>query len=193
MDGNVAVVTGGTVNTAQTGSYLITYTATDTVGNIATATRTVTVTTSPHYAWRLSAFGAQAGNPAVTGDLIDPNGNGIVNLLEYALGGDPLGSPVVTGMLPIAGRDLNAHLTLSFIRIPSRSDLTLTVQGADHAGGPWTDLAQSLAGQAFSPLTASTSATESGAADQRTVTIGDAYPMSDPAHPLRFLRLQVVH
>lgn len=42
-DGNIAVVTSGTVSTDTIGSYTLTYTATDSAGNTATATRTVNV------------------------------------------------------------------------------------------------------------------------------------------------------
>ncbi len=46
-DGNVAVVTEGSVDTATIGIYTITYTATDAAGNTATSTRTVTVLAVP--------------------------------------------------------------------------------------------------------------------------------------------------
>ena len=42
-DNNVSVVTTGSVNTSAAGVYTITYTATDTSGNIATSVRTITV------------------------------------------------------------------------------------------------------------------------------------------------------
>ena len=47
IDGPVAVVTTGTVDTSIVGTYTITYTATDTAGNIATADRTVNVIAAP--------------------------------------------------------------------------------------------------------------------------------------------------
>lgn len=43
MDGSVAVTSTGTVDTSKAGTYTITYTATDTAGNTATATRKVIV------------------------------------------------------------------------------------------------------------------------------------------------------
>ena len=46
--------------------------------------------------WRASRFsGPDAVNPAIGGDLADPDQDGISNLLEYALGGDPLTSSAV--------------------------------------------------------------------------------------------------
>ncbi len=40
--------------------------------------------------WRSQKFGASASNPAISGDLIDIEGDGLNNLLEYALNGTPL-------------------------------------------------------------------------------------------------------
>jgi subtilisin len=47
VDGPVAIVTTGFVNTTKVGVYTITYTATDSTGNIATTTRTVNVVPPP--------------------------------------------------------------------------------------------------------------------------------------------------
>jgi hypothetical protein len=40
--------------------------------------------------WRLAFFGSDATNPAIAGDFADPDGDGIPNLLEYAIMGNPL-------------------------------------------------------------------------------------------------------
>jgi hypothetical protein len=47
IDGSVAVTSSGSVNTNIIGTYIITYTANDTAGNIATATRAVKVIAKP--------------------------------------------------------------------------------------------------------------------------------------------------
>jgi lysophospholipase L1-like esterase len=44
----------------------------------------------PLNAWRLRWFGANATNPAVAGNNASPAGDGVPNLLKYALGLDPL-------------------------------------------------------------------------------------------------------
>lgn len=190
VSGSVVAAPSGAVNTAVPGTYTITYTASDAAGNSATATRTVTVPHTPRADWRVAIFGAQAGNPEIAGDFVDPNGNGLVNLLEYALGGDPLGNGA--NVAPTVGHDLGEHTTLNFTRSVSRTDLTLTVQGADAVGGPWTDLARSAAGATFAVLEASAAVSESGSGDARAVTVSDAFALGDPAHPRRFLRLEVV-
>ena len=53
-------------------------------------TATVTVADSPMDLWRSQKFGSFANNPAVSGDLIDDEFDGLNNLLEYALNGSPL-------------------------------------------------------------------------------------------------------
>jgi poly(3-hydroxybutyrate) depolymerase len=62
------------------------------------ATLVLTFTTTPVVVpietWRLEHFGASAGNPDVAGDLADPDGDGVNNLLEYTNGTDPLKADV---------------------------------------------------------------------------------------------------
>ncbi|MDZ4286491.1 MAG: hypothetical protein U0984_00955, partial [Prosthecobacter sp.] len=51
----------------------------------------------PMDAWRFQQFGSDANNPTLAGDLADRDDDGIENLLEYALGLNPL-QPVAAGM-----------------------------------------------------------------------------------------------
>ncbi|MFZ2278552.1 MAG: choice-of-anchor D domain-containing protein [Prosthecobacter sp.] len=140
--------------------------------------------------WRQSKFNttSNTGNAA---DSADPNGNGIVNLMEYALNGDPTGSTAGTGILPTASANGTNHLQLAFTRYLDRNDITLTVQGVDSLTATWTDLAQSINGAAFTVLASGASVNETGTGNTRAVTVGDLYLMTDPAHPQRFLRLKV--
>jgi hypothetical protein len=62
----------------------------------------------------------------------------------------------------------------------------LAVAVADSPGGPWTDIARSTGGNAFTALVTGTGIIETGTGDARQVTITD--PISGPR---RFIRLKV--
>ena len=125
----------------------------------------------PYAAWRALHFGA-AGDTASAADTADPDGDGLPNLLEYAVGSAPLAASAPAATVGLSG----GRLALTYTRIADPA-LTYTVEVAGEPGGPWTTLA--VAGN---PST--------GAADVAgPVTVTDSEPLS--AHPRRFLRLRV--
>ena len=137
----------------------------------------------PATRWRQSKFGAESANESVAGFAADPDRDGIPNLMEYALGGNPLLAD--TGILP------TIHLTNNqsefvFTRNPAQTDLRMTVQAADGLNGPWTDAAVSAAGAAFVALIPSVSQSEDTGAPERTVTI-----IENMLRQKRFMRLRV--
>jgi hypothetical protein len=146
---------------------------------------TATATRTPLETWRWDHFGTTAGEGDAA-DLADPNGNGMANLLEYALGGDPLGSG--PDVAPKYGMDGSGRLKLSFTHDRRLTDVKLTVQGADSPGGPWTDLAVSTGGQPFQALQDGVFLTEdlSGAVSVIDLPDSDGAPA-----PRRFMRMQV--
>jgi poly(3-hydroxybutyrate) depolymerase len=77
--------------------------------------------------WRWSRFGASVFNPEVFGDEADPDGDGIRNLCEYALGTDPLSS----NWWPCACSVLNGHLTVTAQRDPHATGV---IWGAESGG-----------------------------------------------------------
>jgi hypothetical protein len=139
--------------------------------------------------WRQSHFGTHE-NAGPAADAADPNGNGIPNLLEYALNGDPAGSSTGASVLPQVIIPPAPSLELSFTRYLDRPDLTLTVQACDDLTGPWTDLATSVGGAPFAPLFGGVVVNETGSGNTRGVTVRDLFPTTDPAHPSRFMRLR---
>ncbi len=122
----------------------------------------------------------------------DPNKNGITNLMEYALGGDPAGHTTGQEILPQGTRNsaLNC-LQISFTRYLNRTDITLVVQAADALAGPWTSLAQSINGADFTILTPGTTLADTGAQATHSVTVCDLFQTNDPNHKHRFMRLKV--
>jgi len=105
--------------------------------NLATQSFQISVNeVTPFSAWQVAEFGTNAGNPAISGDLADPDGDGIVNLLEYALNLNP-NMASVTG-LPTAQTDpVCGCLTLTYIQVISATDIVYAAEAASDPGGPW--------------------------------------------------------
>jgi hypothetical protein len=168
----------------------------DAAGNANTTStstdNTVTYALTRLQSWRDQYFGRSdnAGNAA---DTADPNKNSIVNLLEYALDGDPADTTTGLSILPRTTISAAGHLRLSLTRTLDRTGITLTVQGSNDLAGSWTDLARSIGGAAFTALIGGVTVTESGTGATRSVTIDDLYSVTDPAHPCRFMRLRVTN
>jgi len=159
---------------------------------LTSASGILTVALTPIQNWRQLKFGTIL-NTGTAADTADPNNNGIPNLTEYALGGDPTGTTTGPTILPHAGASADNHLQFLFTRYTDRTDLILTVQGTDSPAGPWTDLAQSSLSAAFVSLVAGVTATETGTGTARAVTVTDIYQVTDPSHPHRFMRLQITN
>lgn len=85
-------------------------------------------------AWRAKHFGSTepVGNAA---DLADADGDGLPNLIEYALGGNP--NLAGDGVGRISVSDVGGFLRLTFSHV---GDLALTyqIEAASSLGGPWT-------------------------------------------------------
>jgi hypothetical protein len=149
------------------------------------------ISLTSNQAWLQAYFGTTSGTGSAAPTL-DANKNGIPNILEYALGGDPVGNSTGTGILPRGGIDQTAGcLVLDFTRYTDRNDITLTVQAASSVAGPWIDLARSVNGNTFSVITPGALVSEMGVGTSRSVSVCDIHQMTDPANPKRFMRLVV--
>ena len=144
----------------------------------------------PYAAWKVSQFGANASDPAVSGDTVINNSSGISNLVAYALGLNPFAA--TTADLPAASSVVNAganYLSISFGRNALATDLTYTVQGSNDLSSPgnWTDLASWSSGS-WSPASL---VQETGVSPNIRVQVRDTVPLSLASR--RFLRLKVSH
>jgi hypothetical protein len=143
------------------------------------------VVAPPHDVWKQSRFSLNAGDAAVAGPAADPNGNGVANLLEYALGGQRGAAP--SSFLPVVTTS-GDHLTLAFTRPVSADDVICKVQVSD-------DLVNWQEGSVYSPYgdTPSNSVTTEHSrltnAGWETITVRDNTPISGSQR--RFLRLMV--
>jgi hypothetical protein len=90
---------------------------------------TVTISDVPIFDWRLQYFGANAANPAIAGDAAAPAGDGIPNLVKYALGLNPTQSatnPLITATITTTG-----YFQASYLRHdPPPLDIIYRVEGA---------------------------------------------------------------
>jgi len=177
-------VTDATFSAA--GNYVLRLTADD--GQVKTFDDVAITMPTPFSQWQSVKFGASSGDALVSGPEADPNGNGLVNLLEYALGTDPYATG---GNSPVKGEIAGGHLALRFTRDTTATDVTLTVQAGDELTGIWTDLARSIAGAPFASLVVGATVAESGNGQVVDVVVGDPQTIADPAKPKRFMRLLV--
>jgi Calx-beta domain len=90
------------------------------------STAVLTIIKPPISSWKLNYFGANANNPAIAGNLADPTGDGIVNLLAYAYAFNPL----VVNTNPFTWDLAGQEFLLEFPRNTSASDLTYIIQSS---------------------------------------------------------------
>ncbi|MFO1484957.1 MAG: metallophosphoesterase family protein [Verrucomicrobiaceae bacterium] len=98
----------------------------------------VTITDTPAGAppiasWHLAKFGTAANNAALTADTADPDFDGSTNLIEYALGLEPL-APSLIG-LP-ANDTSSGYLKLIIPKNPLATDVSFEVQSNDDPANP---------------------------------------------------------
>jgi hypothetical protein len=138
---------------------------------------------SPYANWRETYFPGAVADPAkeatVWGGNADPDSDGIANLLEYALGLDPLrpdvaGLPRISTMTkPADGRD---YLTMTYSLRAAASDVAVVPEISN-------DLATWRSGPAALEVVSDTTA-----AGVRTIVVRDIQPLGEVQR--RFLRLK---
>lgn len=140
---------------------------------------------TPTELWRQANFGEDWDDPAIAGDEVDGDMDGLANLLEYALGTDPN----VFDPLPDGAID-GGKLRIAFTRNAAAADLTLSVAAADDLASAWTEIARSENGAPFMATVPEASVNESGDGDIKNVQVTDIHLTTDPAHPKRFMRVE---
>lgn len=130
-------------------------------------------------AWQSRHFTQEElADPSISGDSADADGNGVPNLMEYALNRDPRGQQQ-SGGLPEAGTvalEGQEYLTLTFNRPAGVEDVVYQVEVSS-------DLKNWESDQAVVPV----SVTPNG--ETETVVIRDGRPLENA--PSRFIRLRV--
>lgn len=143
----------------------------------------ITIKDDPQDDWRWRNFpGEVLGDPAITGWLADPDGDGVVNLHEYAFGRSPWSADFTAPaeLTEVAVGD-ETHLALTFVRRKGDDRLVIMAEAAASlAAGAWPDVAV-LHGEP-EPV--------GDDGELELVTYRDPVPMSEA--PRRFLRVRTV-
>ena len=156
------------------------------------STAVLTILEDAYEAWKFAHFGVNANNSSIAGDLADPDGDGIKNLLEYAVASDP-NAAGTEGTL--TGAIVANHFQLHFRRNTSATNLTFIVESANTLGA-WAPLMTWTAGTGWVPNTGGATASESAPTGTPpdlyvNVTVTDPTLVSAPGTTSRFLRLAV--
>ena len=135
-------------------------------------------TTLSYDAWREKHFtGAELADASVSGDGADPDGDGLINLLEYASGSDPkvanAGGQPTGSFVTVEGQ---RYFALTFRRLMLGYELNYIVEASN-------DLAT------WSPVTEPVGPPRLNDDGTLTVTIRDTAPVNTASQ--RFLRLRV--
>lgn len=140
---------------------------------------------TPLPAWRYNTFGdsADSGTGANTAN---PAGDGMVNFLKYALGGNP-GAADAAAISPSA-TVASGQLQFAFRCDSARTDITYLVQASDDLA-TWTDIAGSTGGAMTLAINGSGALINDSGIGLRTVIVTDVQQSSLGGS--RFLRLQI--
>jgi hypothetical protein len=93
-----------------------------------------TIQDLPMDAWRSSQFASNALNASISGDDADPDGDGMSNLLEYALNTNPRSADNNLRPQPSL---VGGYLTLTARRNPTARDVLFCPEVANALNGPW--------------------------------------------------------
>ncbi|MFN0075562.1 MAG: hypothetical protein ACKVY0_03710 [Prosthecobacter sp.] len=199
--GGIIIIGGGPSNVNATAAvqpqktYHFRLRLTDSYGNSFPGTDATFTTPAAVEAWRQQHFGSSA-NTGDAADAANPAGDGIPNLMKYAMWMNPTqpgAQPPPTAITHNGAR----YLGLSFPRNPNALDVTYEVQAADSPAGPWDTLATIPPGG---------SPSGPGFMDEQIISVAGGFGstpiiISDTVHvrdtvrmdaaPRRFLRLHV--
>ena len=139
----------------------------------------------PLMLWRLNQFGrADSSGPAA--NLASPSGDGMSNLMKYALGGNPT-QPDAARISPGLQLSAGPQAQFRFRCNAASSDIAYHVQASTDLA-TWTTIATSSGGATTVPLTVGTTVNDPGGTGLRTVTVTDG---GFSGGQRRFLRLQI--
>jgi hypothetical protein len=107
-----------------------------TLGTLSTASLTILETS--YNAWLYAAYGANASNSSYSSIYATPDGDGICNLIKYAMSINPAAN--AQSQMPTAAL-VGGHAQVNFQWNYNISDVTYVVQASNSPSGPWSPLA----------------------------------------------------
>ena len=156
----------------------------DDYGNFYYGSDTTFTTLAPVEAWRQNFFSTtdDTGDHA---DLANPTGDGVPNLLKYALGLDPTSRVAAPTPYPATASDGETYLTFYFSRVSVATDLTCEVQVTSNLAAPWTTIATSSGGNPFTGLglVQDISYTDFSSGSGGWISYFPMYPPPPPSYP----------
>ena len=137
LDGSGANLTY-TPTPGQIGADSFTFVINDGAMDSLPATVSISIELPPIDTWKAVNFGAQAGDPAVAGDVADPDFDMILNLMEYGLAHDPMANQSAAGpygRMPVIEADGDT-VALVYRRNLDATDLSFVVEQSVNLGDP---------------------------------------------------------
>ncbi|MEK0451938.1 MAG: hypothetical protein RL088_4206 [Verrucomicrobiota bacterium] len=130
----VTATINATANTLAIGSYSDSIAFSNTTNGTGNTTRPASLAVTTAFAtWQIANFTGGASHPDAAA-MLDPDKDGLVNLIEYALGTNPNSSspnPATISKVNISGSD---YIRISFTKNPAATDVTTTAQSSLDAG-----------------------------------------------------------
>ncbi|WOO39753.1 PKD domain-containing protein [Rubellicoccus peritrichatus] len=172
----------------EVGTYVLKLEASD--GELSSSdTVTITIRSAPFNQWLTAHFTEEEmADTSLSGDLADPDIDGIINLIEYALGLDPR-------LTSMAGQPLvqfnGTHLDFQLTRLTTRTDLTYEVLASNNLESGWSVIARSIGGAAFVDVDGGTASIDESGSETVNVTVTDSVALEENLRS-RFMKLRVL-
>lgn len=176
QDSRASVFTLASASPADAGDYVVE--VSNYAGHVSGTPVTLKIAADAYEAWRLAQFSADdLADDAISGATADPDGDGVPNLLAFALGRTPGTTPgdQPPALAAVARIDQQDYFTVAFTRTVDLAGATLTCEFSDTPSGPWTASNLVIASTADGTV--------------MHLVMRDTEPLS--AHPRRFARLRV--
>ncbi len=121
-------------------------------------------------------------------DAADPDFDTLSNLLEYAIGSDPLAK---NQNPPITVSVSASNLSVQFPRNPAAAGIISTLEATGDPAGPWLTITRSTAGAVYTDLAPGWTLQENSALPKPFVTLTQTAPPPNTLPTRHFIRLRV--